>query len=94
MAEDYINRIKRHISLDKENGWALGVCAGLAKYFRIDNAVVRVGTIVAALFFPKIVIATYLVAWLILDDRTTTTKESKADRFESRNWDRDWDLRD
>ena len=70
MAEDYVNRIRKRVGLDKENGWILGVCAGLASYLRLDSAIVRVGVTIAALFFPKIVIASYLVAWLVLDDRS------------------------
>ena len=70
MAEDYVHRIRKRISLDKENGWILGVCAGLANFWRIDAAIVRVGVTIAALFMPKLVIASYLVAWLILDERS------------------------
>ena len=72
MAEDYVKRIRKRISLDKENGWILGVCAGLANYWRLDVAIVRVAVTIAALFWPKIVIASYLVAWLVLDDRSVT----------------------
>lgn len=64
-----LSRMKRKITLDKENAWVFGVCAGLAEYLNLDNAIVRVIGIVAALFFPKVMIAGYLVAWLILDDK-------------------------
>ena len=70
MSNDFRDRLKRRIQLDKENGWVFGVCAGLANAWRLDPAFVRVGVIVAGLFYPKIVIATYLVAWLFLDDRS------------------------
>ena len=66
-----LSRMKRKITLDKENAWVFGVCAGLAEYLNLDTAIVRVIGIVAALFFPKIMIAGYLVAWLILDDKLT-----------------------
>jgi len=33
-----------------------------------DPAFVRVAVVVAGLYFPKIVIAAYLVAWVICDD--------------------------
>ena len=68
MSKDFINRVKSRIQLDKDNGWIFGVCAGLANYWRLDPTIVRVGTLVAALFFHKIVIAAYLIAWLILDE--------------------------
>ncbi len=72
MANDFIDRMKRTIQLDKDNGWVFGVCAGIANAMRIDAAILRVAVLVTALFFPKIVIALYLVAWLILDDRSAT----------------------
>ena len=70
MANEFTQRPRRRISLDKENGWLFGVCAGLANYLRPDQAIVRVGVTVTGLFLPKMVIAAYLVAWLILDERT------------------------
>lgn len=70
MANDFIYRIKRNVQLDNDNGWLFGVCAGLANCWRLDPAIIRVGVLVTGLFFPKVVIATYLVAWLILDDRS------------------------
>ena len=76
MSNDFINRIKRRFQLDKENGWVFGVCAGAANYCRLDPAIVRVGVLVTGLFMPKIVIATYLTAWLILDDRSIFTDRS------------------
>ncbi len=60
---------RRRLYLDKDNGWLLGVCAGLANYLRVDCAVVRVAVFIATLFMPKMMIAAYLVAWLILDER-------------------------
>ena len=57
------------LALDHDRRWIGGVCAGCANYFDIDPAFVRVGTVVTGLFFPKVVIATYLIAWLVLDRR-------------------------
>jgi phage shock protein C len=62
------DRLRRRVRLDGRNGWLGGVCAGLANYFSTDPAFIRVGTVVAALFATKIVIALYLVAWLLLDE--------------------------
>jgi phage shock protein PspC (stress-responsive transcriptional regulator) len=69
MGRDFVHRVRRQVRLDKDNGWIFGVCAGLANYWRLDPAFTRIGMLVTALFFPKVMIATYLVAWLILDDR-------------------------
>ena len=63
-----LDRLKRNLYLDSRDGWIAGVCAGVANYFRTDPAIVRVGVVVAGLFFTKIVIAIYLVAWLLLDE--------------------------
>lgn len=64
-----IDRTKRPLRLDKRNGYIAGVCAGAAHYLGIDPVIVRVGAIVAGIFSAKIVIAAYLIAWLLLDDR-------------------------
>ena len=63
-----LDRLRRNLTLDSRNGWIAGVCAGIANFFRTDPAIVRVVTVVAALFLTKIVIALYLVAWLLLDE--------------------------
>ena len=47
----------------------MGVCAGLADYWRTEPAIVRVVVVVCGLFLPKLTVAAYLVAWLLLDDR-------------------------
>ena len=64
-----LDRIRSKWQLDKKEGWIAGVCAGLARFLNTDPAFVRVGVIIAALFLPKIVIAAYLIAWLLLDER-------------------------
>ena len=69
MSKDFVHRVRSRIHLDKDKGWIFGVCAGLANYWRLDPALTRIGAIVAALFFPKVMIAAYLVTWLVLDDR-------------------------
>ena len=63
-----------HLELDYGRRWIGGVCAGCANYFGFDPALVRVGTVVTGLFFPKIVIAAYLIAWLVLDRRKPRSK--------------------
>ncbi len=70
MANNFIKRLQQRVQLDKDSGWIFGVCAGIANYTGLDATFFRVGVLVAGLFFPKIVIATYLLAWLILDDRS------------------------
>ena len=65
---DQLERLRSSLVRDRR-GWIGGVCAGLANFMNIDPTFVRVATLVAAIFFPKIVIAAYLIAWLLLDRR-------------------------
>ena len=43
-----------------------GVCGGLADYWGTEPWVVRVFAIIAALFFPHLLIAAYIIAWVLL----------------------------
>ena len=67
MADSTLNRRHRRLRLDPREGWIAGVCAGLANYLNTDPAFVRVATVVTGLFLPKLVVAAYLIAWLLLD---------------------------
>ena len=68
MAETTPQRFRFKLYLDKRNGWIAGVCAGIARRLRVDPAIVRVAVIVTGLFLPKLVIAAYLIGWLVLDE--------------------------
>lgn len=68
MANSTLERIRRRITLDSRDGWIAGVCAGLANFLDTDPAFVRVAVVISALFFPKLTIAAYLIAWLVLDE--------------------------
>ena len=63
-----MSKIRDRITLDSKEGWISGVCAGIANYLETDPAFVRVAVVISALFFPKLTIAAYLIAWLVLDD--------------------------
>ena len=56
------------LRLDKHNGIIAGLCAGLARYLRVDPTWVRGGALVAAIFATKLVIIGYLIGWLLLDE--------------------------
>jgi phage shock protein PspC (stress-responsive transcriptional regulator) len=56
------------LRLDKHNSMVAGVCAGIARYLRVDPIWVRVGVLVAAMCATKLVIIGYLICWLILDE--------------------------
>ena len=57
-----------NIYLDKDNSWVFGVCAGIGKAYNLAPQLVRVCAIISALFFMKLTISAYLVAWLAFDD--------------------------
>ncbi len=63
-----LDRLRRRVQLDRRKGWLAGVCAGIAHAVGTDPAFVRVGLVVTALFWPKLVIGAYLIAWVLLDD--------------------------
>ena len=65
---DQLERLRGNLVRDRR-GWIGGVCAGVANLVNIDPAIVRIATLVAAIFFPKIVIASYVIAWVLLDKR-------------------------
>jgi len=67
--EDLSSRGRKKLGLDSREGLLGGVCAGLARYLSIQPSWIRVGALVAGIFFPKLVVAAYLVAWLMLDER-------------------------
>lgn len=69
MIQSSFERLRRRFHLDRKNGWIAGVCAGIADTVRTDPAFLRVGFIVSGLFLPKVTIAVYLVAWILLDER-------------------------
>ena len=69
MTETTSQRFRANLYLYRKNGWVAGVCAGIANRMRMDPAIVRVAVIVTGLFLPKPVIAAYLIAWLVLDER-------------------------
>lgn len=61
-------RLRRYLTLDSDNAWLAGVCAGAARALRTDPVLVRTGFVVCGLFMPRVVLAVYLVAWLLLLD--------------------------
>ena len=74
------SRQRFRIRLDKDLGWIAGVCAGIARALDTDPAFIRVGAVIAALFFPKLTIAAYLIAWVFLDDDRDPDRAPWRDR--------------
>jgi len=60
------DRVRTRLARDTHNGWLGGVCAGFGRALNIDPRFLRAGVVIAAVFAPKIVIAAYVVAWILL----------------------------
>jgi len=54
---------------DPHEAWLGGVCAGLGNRFHVNPTFIRVGFVIAAVFFTKIAIGVYAVAWLLMRAR-------------------------
>ncbi len=60
------DRVRSRFARDARNGWLGGVCAGFGRTLNIDPKFLRAGLVILAVLSPKIVIAAYLVAWILL----------------------------
>lgn len=59
-----------------------GVCGGLAEYWGTEPWVVRVVAIIIALFFPHLLFAAYIIAWILLpraDDERWRRRSRRPD---------------
>ncbi|MCA9357087.1 PspC domain-containing protein [Candidatus Nomurabacteria bacterium] len=72
--EDKKDEIKKRLYRDTDDVVIAGVASGIAKYFDIDPAIVRI-IFVAALFFNGIGIIAYLIFWLAVPVAKTTTEK-------------------
>ncbi|MDT0202005.1 PspC domain-containing protein [Nocardioides sp. AE5] len=56
----------RRLLRSRDNQMIGGVCAGLANYFHLDTNLVRVLTVIAALFSFGTALVAYLAAWVLM----------------------------
>ena len=58
--------MKKRFYLNKQDGMALGVCAGVGKYLGVDPTFVRIGAVVVTVLgaFPWTLIAYGITAWM------------------------------
>jgi len=56
------------LTLDRENRKVLGVCGGFARYLEVPSALVRVIYCVACLASPFLIIAYFVMYWLLDDE--------------------------
>jgi phage shock protein C len=63
--QNYPEKPVRRLTRSGSDKMIAGVCGGIAEYFNVDATLVRVITVVLALFFGGGFIA-YLLAWIIM----------------------------
>lgn len=65
---------------DRDNGMIFGVCAGIAHYFDINVVAARLGAVIGLLvaFVPTAII--YVLATLLLKERSLGRRESRRER--------------
>ncbi len=70
MTGDYSSSPNPHkLYRDKRNGVLAGVCAGLADYFNVDVALLRILTIVSLVFLTPPTVIGYLIAAVVIPER-------------------------
>lgn len=58
----------RQLRRSRDDRMVGGVCAGLARYLRVDPTLIRIGMVVLALITWGVALAGYLIAWLIMPE--------------------------
>lgn len=66
---------------DRENGWIMGVCAGLSDAFGWPLITVRTIAVLCLLLFTTLTVLVYLVAGLVLPDKPLTYYGDREERF-------------
>lgn len=61
--------MKTQLYKDRNNGKILGVCQGLADYFKFDPSLVRLAFAIGTLFWGKLLLI-YILLAIILPDKT------------------------
>jgi len=59
----------RRLYRDPRRGWIAGVCAGIAEYFGLGRGLVRILTVLGAVFFTIPTLLAYVAAALLLPRR-------------------------
>ncbi|RZV45919.1 MAG: PspC domain-containing protein [Sphingomonadaceae bacterium] len=70
---------------DSENGWLMGVCAGIANYFDFSRNGVRLIAVFFALFMFWPTVVAYAVAGMVLRDRPLYYRGRDERRFWRQN---------
>ncbi|HEY9565465.1 MAG TPA: PspC domain-containing protein [Nocardioides sp.] len=65
-APDPYGGAPRRLIRSRDNQMIGGVCAGVANYFHLDTNLVRILTVIGALFSFGTVAVAYVAAWVLL----------------------------
>ena len=68
------SRVTKKLYRDKENAVLGGVTAGLAHYFGIDKAWLRIAIVFLVLFYGVGIMA-YIILWIVIPEAITTTEK-------------------
>ena len=52
-----------------DDRWIGGVCGGIADYLNVDANLVRLVTVIAAVFGVGSVVIAYIIAWILMPSR-------------------------
>jgi phage shock protein PspC (stress-responsive transcriptional regulator) len=58
----------RKITRSRDDRMIAGVCAGIAKYLKIDPTVVRLSAVVLAIFTLGTAVVAYAAGWLLMPE--------------------------
>lgn len=89
MTHDYgssPNPHRRYLYKDKPNAAISGVCAGLARYLGLDTSLVRIATVVFAVFATPMTVPAYIIAAFIMPSRPPTGEIMPLSNDEDRFW--------
>ena len=69
----------------KKNSVIAGVCGGLAEYFDIDPVILRIAAVIL-IFVSGIGLLTYLIAWIVIPQRTEELEEIAQDKTKAHKY--------
>ena len=61
------NTTRKKFRLNRKDAIVFGVCSGIAQYCGLKAKTVRILTVLVGIFLTKLVIAAYVITWLIAD---------------------------
>ncbi|MER2491016.1 envelope stress response membrane protein PspC [Catenovulum sediminis] len=81
-----MKNVTNKLMRDMQNRRIAGVCAGFARYFGLENWVVRIVTVGALFFSFSLIFFAYVAAWLILerDDEMFNSGKNNSQTFDTK----------